>query len=362
MTEREAYIAFNMTEQVGSVKANFLIKEFGTLAKAWEAFPEKISRSGGEVDYEAEIKKAERYGVTILTPIDPDYPESLKSIRSFPLAIYVKGDVSILKKLSISMVGTRKCTDYGRKAAFTLARDLAYAGWVIVSGLALGIDGESHRGALAAKGLTIGVIGSGLDQFYPEENRELGREIVKSGGAVISQFPFGRYADKETFPIRNHIVAALSRGTIAVETPIKGGTMLTATNAAEMGRVVMAVPGPIDSRESRGCHKLIRNGAVLVQNIDDVMEELGQIGEGIRVNNAEGAKVLSKNETKKSSLPPYTLEESLIMRIVDDTGTKIDKVVRESGLSAAKVNSIAMELRLKGRIKFLPGNRIARLA
>lgn len=361
MTEREAYIAFNMTEQVGSVKANFLIKEFGTLAKAWEEFPEKVARSGGQVDYESEIKKAERYGVTILTPLDSDYPESLKSIRSFPLALYVKGDPTILKKLSISMVGTRKCTDYGRRAAFTLARDLAYAGWVIVSGLALGIDGESHRGALGAKGLTIGVLGSGLDQFYPEENRELGREIVKSGGAVISQFPFGRYADKETFPMRNHIVAALSRGTIAVETPIKGGTMLTATNAAEMGRVVMAVPGPIDSRESRGCHKLIRNGAVLVQNIDDVMEELGQIGEGLRVTEG-GEKVLTKNEEGKSSLPPYTLEESLVMRIVETTGTKIDKIVRESGLSSAKVNSIAMELRLKGRIKFLPGNRIARLA
>lgn len=361
MTEREAYIAFNMTERVGSVKANFLIKEFGSLAKAWEAFPDKIARSGGEVDYEAEIKQAERYGVTILTPLDSDYPESLKSIRSYPLALYIKGDKSILKKLSISMVGTRKCTEYGRRVAFTLARDLAYAGWVIVSGLAIGIDGESHRGALAAKGLTIGVLGSGLDQFYPEENRELGREIVKSGGAVISQFPFGRYADKETFPIRNHIVAALSRGTIAVETPVKGGTMLTCTNAAEMGRVVMAVPGLIDSRESRGSHKLIRNGAVLVQNIDDVMEELGQIGEGIRIDQG-GEQVLSKKEEGKSTLPPYTLEESLVMRIVDDTGTKIDKIVRESGLSPAKVNSVAMELRLKGRIKFLPGNRIARLA
>lgn len=361
MTEREAYIAFNMTERVGSVKANYLIKEFGSLAAAWAAYPEKVARSGGEVDYVAEIKKAERYGVKILTPLDADYPESLKSIRSYPLAIYVKGEVSILKKLAISMVGTRKCTEYGRKIAYTLGRDLAAAGWVIVSGLALGIDAESHRGALAAKGLTIGVLGSGLDQFYPEENRDLGREIVKSGGAVISQFPFGRYADRETFPMRNHIVAALSRGTIAVETPIKGGTMLTCTNAAEMGRVVMAVPGPVDSRESRGSHKLIREGAILVQNLDDVMEEMGQIGEGIRVE-VEGEKVLAKNESGNSSLPPYTLEESLIMRIVEDTGTKIEKIVRESGLSAAKVNSLAMELRLKGRIKFLPGNRIARLA
>lgn len=361
MTEREAYVAFNMTERVGSVKAAYLIKEFGSLAAAWEAFPDKISRSGGEVDYLAEIKKAERYDVKILTPIDADYPESLKSLRSFPLALYVKGDVSILKKPSISMVGTRKCTEYGRKMAYKLARDLSMAGWVIVSGLALGIDGESHRGALAAKGLTVGVLGSGLDQFYPDENRDLGRDVVKSGGAVISQFPFGRYCDKETFPMRNHIVAALSRGTIAVETPVKGGTLLTCANAAEMGRVVMAVPGPADSRESRGCHKLIRQGAILVQSLDDVMEELGQIGEGFRVE-VDGEKTLSVSESEKSALPPYTLEESLVMRILDDTGVKLDKVVKESGLSAAKVNSIAMELRLKGRVKFLPGNRLARLA
>lgn len=359
MTEREAYIAFNMTERVGSVKADYLIKEFGSLAAAWEAYPDKVSRSGGEVDYKAEIDKARRYGVSILTPLDADYPESLKSIRSYPLAIYVKGDVTTLKKLSISMVGTRKCTDYGRKIAFSLSRDLAAAGWVIVSGLALGIDAESHRGALSVKGLTIGVLGSGLDQFYPEENRELGREIVKTGGAVISEFPFGRYPDKETFPIRNHIVAALSRGTIAVETPIKGGTILTATNAAEMGRIVMAVPGNVDTREGRGTNKLIRNGAILVQNVDDVMEELGRIGEGIKV---EKAGAFSKNEDVDSALPPYTLEESLVMRIVEESGTKLDKVIKESGLSAAKVNSIAMELRLKGRIKFLPGNRIQRLA
>lgn len=352
MTEKEAYIAFNMVEHIGSVRLATLAETFGGVVNAWYRYPDKVSRSGGEVDYEAEVKRAKKYGVTILTPVDPEYPARLKDLASHPLALYVKGEVSALSLPSLAIVGTRRASQYGLTTARKLSSELAGAGWSIVSGLALGVDAESHRGALEANGKTVGIIGSALDQFYPEENRELARDIVKSGGAVVSQFPFGRYPDKETFPIRNEIIAALSAGTIAVECPIKSGTMITCNFAAEIGRTVMAIPGRATDKLSRGCNKLIREGATLVNGFDDVMEAMSELMPKSALEKSE--KVRTKVE-----LPPYSLEESLIMRCVDDAGVSMEKLVELSGLSAEKVNSLAIELRMKGRVKFLPGNRLA---
>ncbi|MCQ2368723.1 MAG: DNA-processing protein DprA [Kiritimatiellae bacterium] len=351
MTEKEAYIAFNMIDHIGSVRLATLSETFGGVVNAWYGYPDKVARSGGEVDYVAELKRAEKYGVTILTPADDAYPKRLKDLSSHPLALYVKGDVSALSHCSLAMVGTRRASQYGLTTARSLASELVGAGWAIVSGLALGVDAESHRGALEANGITVGVLGSALDRFYPEENRDLARDIVKSGGAVVSQFPFGRYPDKETFPIRNEIIAALSEGTIAVECPIKSGTMITCNFAAEIGRTVMAFPGRATDKLSRGCNKLIREGATLVTGLDDVMEAMSEL---------LPRKTITEDSSKeKIELPPYSLEESLIMRCLDDSGVSMEKLVDRSGLSAAKVNSLAIELRMKGRVKFLPGNRIA---
>lgn len=354
MTERQAYIAFNLTDKVGSATLAKLIARHGSAVAAWEAYPTKVSRTGGEVDWEREERLAKKFGVTILTAADDGYPERLRMMSSGPLVIYVKGDVSVLSRSSVAIVGTRRATNYGLEIARRMSKDLAAAGWVIISGLALGIDAAAHTGAIECeKGLTIGVLGSGLDVFYPDENRELAREMVRRGGAVISQFPFGRPADTTTFPIRNHIVAALASGVVAVECPSKSGTLLTTSIAADLGRHVMAVPGRIDSRMSAGCLKLIRDGATLVRNADDVLEVINGFG--------EIAKQDDDIEPVDPDKPPFSVEEAILMTHVDNEGVSLDELARLSRLPFAKVSSLAMELRLKGFVRFLPGNRISLL-
>lgn len=375
MTEKEAYIAFNLTEQVGSVKVGALARQHGTVAAAWESYPKKVARAGGAVDWQGEVRKAEKFGVALLTPADDAYPEILRAAPGHPLVLYVKGDVSALSRPALALVGTRRATPYGQDQAFTLARDLAEGGWMILSGLALGIDAAAHKGALAASGITVGVIGSGLDRFYPEENRDLAREIVHKGGAVVSEFPFGRAPDTQTFPQRNHVVAALARGVIAVESPIKSGTLITAGFAADLGRTVMAVPGRVDSWSSAGCLRLIRDGARLVRHARDVEEEMSDliprktlkrpISDDLfsettgSVPSENAGSVPARTGSVPVEAPPFSPEEALLMKHVDAEGVPLDDLVRRTGLSAAKVNALCMTLRVKGRLRYFPGNRVA---
>lgn len=355
MTERQAYIAFNLTDKVGEATLAKLVASAGSAAAAWEAYPNKVARAGGGVDWEAEERLAKKFGVSIVTAVDEGYPERLKSVPGAPLALYVKGDLAALSKPSIAIVGTRRATSYGLSFAERLAADLAQAGWSVLSGLALGIDAAAHQGALKGEGTTVGVIGSGLDRFYPEENRPLAREIVQKGGAVVSEFPFGRSADTTTFPIRNHIVAALSTGVVAVEAPARSGTLITTSFAAELGRTVMAVPGRVDSRMSAGCLHLIREGAILVRNTDDVLEAV----RGFLPAKAEGSKTEAPEIDPET--PRYSVEEALVMTHVDEEGISLDVLSRETKLPIDRVASLAMELRIKGFVKFLPGNRISLL-
>ena len=354
LSEREAYVAFNLLDKVGSVKVAGLVAAAGSVAAAFEAYPDKVARSGGKLDWEREFVLAKKYGVEIVTPGDAAYPPRLLEQPSHPLALYVKGDASVLSSPSVAIVGTRRATAYGLDQSFKIARGLAENGWTVLSGLALGVDAESHRGALDAGGKTVGVIGSGLDEFYPEENRGLAREIVEKGGAVVSEFPFGRPPDQNTFPQRNHTVAALATGVVAVESPIKSGTLITTSLAADMGRVVMAVPGRVDSRSSAGCLALLRDGARLVRSAADVEEELSPLVP------AEGRKApKSKSKASPAPAPKYSVEEAMIMREVDAEGVHMDILVRRTGLPVEKVNALCMALRLKGRVRFFPGNRVA---
>lgn len=354
MTERQAYIAFNLTENVGFATVAKLRESCGSVVAAWQAHPRKSARSGGEVDWEREEELAAKFGVTLVTPADCDYPSVLRQTPGAPLVLYVKGDAKALSKPSVAVVGTRRATSYGLSFAERLACDLAQAGWAVVSGLALGIDAAAHRGALEGNGVTVGVIGSGLDRFYPEANRPLAREIARSRGAVASEFPFGRPADVTTFPIRNHVVAGLARGVVAVEAPIKSGTLITMSIAADLGRTVMAVPARVDSRMSAGCLKLIRDGAILVRNTDDVLEALHALRPAAD-RPAEQSPVADPEQ------PPFTVEEALVMLHVVEEGVSADELVRRTKLSVEKVNSVVMGLRLKGVVRFLPGNRIAPL-
>lgn len=374
MTEREAYVAFNLTDKIGSVKVAELALAAGSVAAAWEAWPNKVARAGGEVDVGAEFALAKKYGVEIVTPADAAYPPRLLEQPSHPLALYVKGDASLLSSPCVAMVGTRRSTPYGLEQAFRISRDLAARGWTVLSGLALGIDAQSHRGALDACGKTVGVIGSGLDRFYPEENRELAREIVAKGGAVASEFPFGRPPDQQTFPQRNHVVAALARGVVAVEAPHKSGTLITTSLALDMGRVVMAVPGRVDARASGGCNALIRDGARLVRNAADVEEELSELMPKTEIKPAPRhirRAVTPPSPPASPSAPPaadgrgrspsapFSIEEAMVMREVNAEGVSMDMLIRRTGLPAEKVNALCMALRLKGRVRFFPGNRVA---
>ena len=357
LTDREAYIAFNLTDNIGSVGVGELADRFGGVAAAWDAYEPKIARHGGAIDYRSELEKARRYGVTVLTPADDAYPEMLRKTRGHPLALYVKGDVKALSMPSVAIVGTRRATAYGIDQANRFGHDLAQSGWCVVSGLALGIDSEAHKGALAAGGITVGVLGSALDRFFPEQSRDIAHEMVKKGGAVVSEFPFGREPDQQTFPQRNHVVAALASGVVAIEAPAKSGTLITARIAADIGRTVMALPGRVDSPRSAGCLGLIRSGATLVRNAADVAEALSSLF----------AQPVSPKRPKKSSPPPrevaaapaFSLEESVIMREVDAEGVSMERLVQLTGFSAAKVSSLCMTLRLKERVRFLPGNRVA---
>ena len=350
MNDRQAYVAFNLTDSVGFATARELAAKAGSVAAAWAAYPKKVSRTGGEVDWEDEFRTAEKFGVEIVTPADEAYPPTLRDAPGAPLALYVKGDVKALRKPMVAMIGTRRATSYGRDLAHGLSYDLCKAGWGIVSGLALGIDGEAHRGALDAGGVTVGVIGSGLDRFYPEENRELAREMARKGGAVVSEFPFGRPPDRETFPIRNHVVAALARGVVAVEAPERSGTLITTGIAADLGRTVMAVPARVDNRMSSGCLRLIREGAILVRNADDVLEALSELLPRRGLETKDGR----REESTDPETPPYSVEEAMVMLHVDADGVTVDELVRKTKLSVDRVTALTMSLRLKGFLRFLP--------
>ena len=359
ISEKEAYVAFNLAERIGFATVSELAAKYGSVAAAWEAYPNKTSRAGGAVDVRAELAKAEKWGVEILTPADAAYPPQLATAPGRPLALYVKGDVAALSKPAIAIVGTRRATPYGLDQAAKFASGLAANGWSIVSGLALGIDAEAHKGALTAKGTTVGILGGALDEFFPKENRDLAREIAASGGAVVSEFPFGRKPDQQSFPQRNHVVAALAKGIIAVEAPVKSGTLITTGFAADLGRVVMAVPGRVDSRSSAGCLGLIRDGARLVRSVRDVEEEMGELFPRSMRGTAAAKDGPSAKPGAAAPEPLFSVEESMVMRHVDAEGIRMDSLVEKTGLPAAKVNSVCMALRVKGRLRFFPGNRVA---
>lgn len=401
MTEREAYIAFNLVEGVGSAKVAALAGQCGgSIAAAYESLPDEANRDfrGETPDWKGEIARAKKMHVEIVTPADPDYPERLRDLSSMPLALYVFGSVKALSMPSVAIVGTRRLSAYGAECADRFASGLAQAGWSVVSGLALGADAAAHSSALAAGGTTVGILGGALDEFFPDENRDLARRMAASGGAVATEFPFGRKPDKTTFPQRNRIVAALSSGVLALECPLKSGTMITCGFAADLGRPVMAVPGRIDAPFSAGCNALIRDGARLVTSADEVIAEIlplgGALGEsalpklragaaGIRAlpNTQAGRKRASlvglprrgsRDENAATKPPPkreavapevkLSLEEALVLKHVADTPVGIDALVRKTGLAAARVNTVVVQLRMKRKVKLHPGNRVSRFA
>ena len=377
MTDREAIIAFNMVPSMGFRRMSQLVKDAGgSVAEAWRRFDGKIDRNGRPVDVRPELERAAKLNVSIVTILDGAYPASLKELASPPLCLYVSGSVDALCRDSVAMVGTRRASMYGIETAKAISRDLALRGWNVVSGLALGIDAASHEGALSAGGgLTVGILGSALDMFYPEENRALAREIVKAGGAVVSEFPFGRGPDERTFPQRNRIVAALARGVVAVEAPIKSGTLITCSRAKELGRVVMAVPGKVDSKLSAGCNSLLRGGARLITSAEDAMDEISFAKrespsikrENLSIRREEPIMKRDESAMKRESSnqqqdeTKLSLEEAAVLKEVPYSGAHMDRICEAAQISPATLNPILVSLRGKGLVKFLPGARVMRV-
>jgi DNA processing protein len=278
-----------------------------------------------------------------------DYPNLLKEIADPPPVLYVRGNKTVLANVQLAMVGSRHATPSGLKNAEQFAYYLAEAGFSITSGLALGIDGASHRGALAANGVTIGVAGTGLNHTYPPAHRSLVEEIIHQDGAVISEFPLPTPPQAMNFPRRNRIIGGLTRGVIVVEAALKSGSLITARHALEQGREVFAIPGSIHHPLARGCHHLIRQGAKLVETAADILDELG----------AHKVPILKKEKRiSAEEMAPHADLSLDCQQILNQIGyeiTPLDVIILRSGLTAGGVSSILLTLELNGYVQSVPG-------
>ena len=286
MDSREALVALNLIEGVGPVRVRQLLEHFGEATAILSASKSQLLQVRGigddtaaaiagwekTVDLADEMKRITDFGCHVVIQSDDEYPASLREIYDPPIVLYVKGSMAAKDKNAVAMVGSRQTTHYGIETARKLAYQLAYVGVTVVSGGARGIDTAAHQGALAAKGRTICVLGTGINIVFPPENKELFDRIAEHG-AVITQFPFNRNGDKQSFAIRNRIVAGMTLGTVVVEADLHSGALITANFATEYGRQVFAVPGRIDSPRSKGCHDLIKKGAKLCEGAEDILSE-----------------------------------------------------------------------------------------
>jgi len=361
MDTREALIALNLIEGVGPVRARSLLEHFGDAPKILTATAGELRRVRGigedtaaaihnwetTIDLKSELKRIADFGVHVLIASDALYPDSLREIYDPPLVLYVKGALSARDKNAVALVGSRMTTPYGVETARKLAYQLAYVGVTVVSGGARGVDTSAHQGALSAKGRTIAVLGTGINLVFPPENAEL-FERIAANGAVITQFPFNRPADKQSFPIRNRIVAGMTLGTVVVEANLTSGALITANFATEYGRQVFAVPGRIDSPRSKGCHDLIKKGAKLCEGAEDILSEFEYL---FPASN----KPPSLHETGVLPALELPANEQAVYDVLGNEEQAIDEVIRQCGLPSSAVSVALLGLEMKRVIRQLPG-------
>ncbi len=324
---------------------------------------EQIAATRNKFDTTAELELAEKLGVWIIHLEDKRYPPVLKQIYDPPPVLYIKGSLTRQDNLCISIVGSRRCSLYGQEQSSRLAHFLSSAGFTICSGMARGIDTAAHQGALSAGGRTFAVQGCGLANIFPPENKKL-FELIAESGACISELPLRYEPMSENFPPRNRIIAGLSLGTIVVEAGLRSGALITARAALDNNREVMAVPGKIDSPVSKGSHQLIKQGAKLIESVEDVMEALGYIGKQLESHAAEAAaKASEKVETPLFDASQLNLSDSerTIYDYLSKEPSHIDQIIAETDLAPGSINAGLISLRLKGLIKQLPGNLFLKL-
>jgi DNA processing protein len=341
-----------------------LLEAFGNPAAVLGAAPDRLMRVEGigeetagilhrwqdHADPGAEIREAAERGIAIVTQDDADYPAPLRDTYDPPLLFYVWGKIEPRDRHALGIVGSRRTTHYGTQAAKKLSYQLAQAGFTIISGLARGIDTSAHEAAIAARGRTIAVIGSGMAKLYPPENLGLAEKIASGNGAVVSEFPLHTAPDKQTFPMRNRIVAAWVRALLVVECPAWSGALITANLATEYGKPVFAVPGPIDKPSSAGCNQLIRDGATLVADASHILDDLGELPFAREASAAE----------PKAELPELPAEEAAVFAAVTADESSVDRIIERCGLPAHVVSATLMKLELRRLVRAFPGFRYAR--
>src|SRR5438552_4612077 len=365
MNATEACIALNMLPTVGPVRLRRLLevfKEPQQILAAKRSELRKVEGIGNEVadqisnwestvDLVAEIGRIREFGATVITQESPSYPKSLRQIHAPPIVLYVWGELEERDHHAIGVIGARRTTHYGVESAKKLAFQLAYAGLTVISGLARGIDTCAHQGALAAKGRTIAVIGAGLLEIYPPENRGLAEKIMAGNGAVVSEFSMEIKPDRQTFPMRNRIISGWSHGILVVEAGLNSGALITASQAIEQGRSVYAVPGHINAPSAMGSNRLIQQGAKLVMSASDILEDLQ----------------ILLPETKPSPeaaarpLPMLSEDERRVYDAIDSSETAIDQIAATCDLPSAIVSSTLLRLELKRLVKQLPGKYFVKL-
>jgi len=366
MDSREALVALNLIGHVGPVRARLLLEHFGEATAILRASRQELLcvRNIGEevaeaiasweknVDLGAELKRISDFGCRIIAQTDPEYPQLLRQIYDPPVVLYVKGDLLPKDKNSVALVGSRMTTHYGTETARRLAYQLGYLGVTVVSGGARGIDSAAHQGALSGKGRTIAVLGTGINLVFPAENGEL-YERIAAKGALVTQFPFNRSGDKQTFPTRNRIVAGMTLGTVVVEANLTSGALITANFANEYGRQVFAVPGRIDSPRSKGCHDLIKKGAKLCEGAEDILSEFEYL---FPCSNRPP----SASET--GVLPALELNENeqTVFAKLSQEEIGIDEIICGSGLPTSAVSVALLSLEMKRLVRQLPGKRFVR--
>lgn len=365
MTEFEALLRLNMTKGIGIRTYKTLQERFGSAEAILEASRAELESVPGigpkltnaiveesrTIDIGAEIDLAKEKGVQILPYTSEQYPKHLKAIYDPPLVLYVRGDILETDILALAIVGARRCTYYGLSQAERFARLLAQKGLCIVSGMARGIDAAAHRGAMSSRGRTIAVLGCGLGVIYPRENIELAEQIVQHG-ALVSEFPMKTPPDFRNFPPRNRLISGLSLGVLVVESSLKSGSLITAQWALEQGKEVFAIPGNIDNLYSRGTHKLIKEGAKLVEEISDIIQELGPLAE-----------VLSDDEASVANDPRDLVlnsQEKKIFSLLSSSPKDIDEIIRITKLPTSVVTSTLLILEIKKLAKQLSGKRFVK--
>jgi DNA processing protein len=364
-------LTLSLVPGVGPRLTAALLERFGSAAAALRAsiadlsaipfitprLAESIQQASQRSDVDGEVQRLERHSVRLIALDSPEYPQSLKNINDPPYLLYARGALSAADANAVALVGSRHCTDYGRRVAARLATGLVRAGVTVISGLARGIDGAAHRAALEAGGRTLAVLAGGLSRIYPPEHTELARE-VEASGALLTESKMDQGPLAGLFPVRNRIISGLSKVVVLIEAAEKSGALITASHAADQGRTVMAVPGSVESASSGGTNDLIRKGAVLCRSVEDILEEL----HGVSAMAAAEKKAASAPAPPPapSGPPPGLDEEQRRIWQALTEACHLDQLVQRLGLGVPQLSGTLMMMEMKKVVRRLPGNRYER--